>query len=99
MPKQIVWSPLAENDLANILEYLLENWNNKVSNEFIDLTQYTLEQISISPRQYPLIYKKKKIRKCVLTKHNTIFYRDTANQIDVLRIFDTRQNPHNLTFK
>lgn len=61
MPKQIVWSPLAENDLANILEFLFENWNDKVTNEFIVLTQNALEQISISPRQFPLIYKKKKM--------------------------------------
>jgi len=30
MPKEIIWSPLAEDDLGNILEYLSENWNQKV---------------------------------------------------------------------
>jgi len=72
MPKPIVWSPSSENDFGNILEYLNENWNNKVANQFIDLTERILIQISINPKQFPLIYKKQKIRKCVLTKHNTI---------------------------
>jgi plasmid stabilization system protein ParE len=99
MSKQIVWSPLSEGDFAKILEYLNENWDEKVANQFIDLTENILDQISINPRQFPVIYKKEKIRKCVLTKHNTMFYRDSKTQIDILRIFDTRQDPNTLTFK
>jgi len=99
MPKPIVWSPSSENDFGNILEYLNENWNSKVANQFIDLTERILTQISINPKQFPLIYKKQKIRKCVLTKHNTMFYRDSSSQIDILRIYDTRQDPDSLTFK
>jgi plasmid stabilization system protein ParE len=99
MPKKIVWSPLSENDFAMILEYLNENWNEKVTNQFIDLTENILDQISINPRQFPIIYKKEKIRKCVLIKHNTMFYRDSKSQVEVLRIYDTRQDPDTLTFK
>ena len=99
MTKQIVWSPLAENDFANILAYLYENWDNKVTNHFIDLTENLIRQIAINPAQFPLIHKKRKIRKCVLTKHNTIFYRTGKTHVDILRIYDTRQDPDNLTFK
>jgi plasmid stabilization system protein ParE len=99
MYKQIVWSPSAESDFANILEYLQENWEERVTNQFIDLTEDILVQISINPRQCPLIHKKEKIRKCVLTKHNTLFYRDNNSQVDILRIYDTRQDPNTLTFK
>ena len=55
MSKQIVWSPSAESDFANILKYLQENWEERVANQFIDLTEDILEQISINPRQFPLI--------------------------------------------
>lgn len=99
MPKQIVWSPLAEQDFENILEYLAENWDNSVTNQLIDLTEEVMGQISNNPRQYPLIFKKEKIRKCVLTKHNTLFYRDNKSQVDILRVYDTRQDPKTLTFK
>lgn len=99
MPKQIVWSPLAEQDFENILEYLAENWDNSVTNQLIDLTEEIVGQISNNPRQYPLIFKKEKIRKCVLTKHNTLFYRDNKSQVDILRVYDTRQDPKTLTFK
>jgi len=96
--KEIIWSPLAESDFANILEYLHHHWNGKVVNEFIDLTENTLTQISINPKQFPLIHKRKRIRKCVLTRHNTIFYRAGKAQVDILRIYDTRQDPDSLIF-
>ena len=73
MHRQVVWSPSAERDFANILEYLNKNWDEKVTNNFIDLTEELIGQISNNPRQFPVIYKKEKIRKCVLTKHNTLF--------------------------
>jgi len=99
MSKQIVWSPLSENDFPNILDYLNKNWGEKVAFQFIELTESFLTQISINPRQFPVIYKKKKVRKCVLTKHNTLYYRDSKTHIDILRIYDTRQDPDILTFK
>ena len=99
MSKQIVWAPLSESDFAKILEYLNDNWDEKVANQFIDLTENTLAQISINPKQFPVIYKKEKIRKCVLTKHNSMFYRDSKTHVEILRIFDTRQDPNTLTFK
>ena len=94
-----MWSPSAERDFANILEYLNENWDEIVANQFIDMTEEILEQISINPRQFPVISKKEKIRKCVLTKHNSFFFRDTKSQIEILRIYDTRQDPDKLTLK
>ena len=99
MPKPIVWSPLSENDLANILDYLDKNWGKKVSSNFIELTETLLNQISFNPKQFPIFYKRKKVRKCVLTKHNTLYYRDGKINIEILRIYDTRQDPDTLKFK
>ena len=98
MPKQIIWASLAENDFAAILDYLDKNWDSKVALNFIDLTKNIIEQISISPKQYPVIFKNKRIRKYVLTKHNSLFYRESKVQIEILRIYDTRQDPESLTF-
>jgi len=98
MPKRINWSPLAENDLSNILNYIGHNWGQKVSSNFIDLTEIFINQISINPKQFPFINKRKGIRKCVLTKHNTLFYRDKRSVVEILRIYDTRQDPNTLTF-
>ena len=99
MHKTIIWSPLSEKDFALILDYLDKNWGSKVALNFIELTENSLNQISLNPRQFPLFYKRKRIRKCVLTKHNSLFYRDGKTNIEILRIYDTRQDPNTLTFK
>ena len=96
MFKPVVWPPLSESDFAGILEYLNANWGEKVVNKFIDITESIIKQIVVNPRQFPVIHNKKKIRRCVLTKHNTMFYQNSKQQIDILRIFDTRQNPNTL---
>ena len=98
MPKQIIWSPLSENDFVSILEYLQKNWDSKVVEGFIEITFSSVSQISINPKQFPMIYKNKKIRKCVLTKHNTLFYRDRKDCVNILRIYDNRQDPKKLLF-
>ena len=85
MLKPIIWSPLSENDFENILDYLDKKWGNKVASNFIELTENTLNQIAINPRQFPIVYKRKKIRKCVLTKHNSLFYRDGKTKTEIRR--------------
>ena len=99
MSKEIIWAPLAVNDFAGILDFVSKNWDNKVANQFIEIAEDAIDQISGNPRQFPLIYRKAKIRRCVLTKHNSLFYREFKTQIDILRIFDTRQDPDTITFK
>jgi len=98
MHRKLIWSPLAENDFTNILEYLQLNWENKVLENFIEITDRMIRQIVLNPKQFPIINKKYKVRKCVLTKHNTLFYKISLQSIHILRIYDTRQDPRKLKF-
>ena len=98
MHREILWSPLAEKDLGNILEYLTENWDQKVIIRFFNKIDLAVSQISKVPNQYPIINKKLKVRKCVVTKQNTLFYREIEKRIEVLRLYDTRQDPKKLRF-
>lgn len=70
-----------------------------VDNQFINITEQSINQIAKNPKQYPLINRKLRIRKVVLTKHNSLFYRESKNHIDILRNYDTRQDPYKLKFK
>ena len=98
MSKVIAWSSFAEEDLDIIIEYLLKNWNNQVALQFVDLVEYLTTQIAFQPKMYPIINKKLKVRKCVLTKHNSLYYRENKERIEILRIYDNRQNPRKLKF-
>ncbi len=98
MSKKVLWSPLAESDFRFSLFYLESNWNNAVVNQYLNKIDHLVNQITTNPEQFPLVNNKKKIRKCVVTKHNTIFYREKNDVIEILRIFDTRQNPTKLIY-
>jgi len=99
MPKQIIWSPLAATDFENVLDYLNENWNEQVVLKFINEIEIIVSTIAKEPKQFPLVNKKLKVRKCVVTKHNTLFYKESKDIIAILCVFDTRQNPNKLKLK
>ncbi len=94
MAKKILWSPAAEEDLENILTYLLEKWPDSVAAKFLNKVDNVVLLISEEPKLFPIINKKLKVRKCVLTRQNTIFYRELKNEVNIIRLFDTRQNPN-----
>lgn len=98
MSRIVLWSPFAESDLDEILEYLLENWSNQVILDYVDLVDSLIAQIRDQPKLYPIINKKLKVRKCVLTKQNSLYYRENLERIEILRIYDNRKNPKKLKF-
>lgn len=98
MLKPIKWSSFADNDFAIILEYLHNKWDTTVVSNFITEVDYCIMLIQKNPKQFPIFNKDLRIRKCVITKHNTLFFRETSTLIEILRLYDTRQNPLTLRF-
>jgi len=96
MTKKIIWSPQSEEDFKNILDYLASEWDANVAIKFIDLVDALLIQIANNPRQFPLIHKNYNVRKCVITKHNTLYYRNRRRHIELLRVYDNRQDPEKI---
>ncbi len=96
MYKPIKWSSFADDDLTKVLAYLEFHWNNVVCIKFIDKLDLCINLIQKSPNQFPFINTELQIRKCVITKQNTLYYRETATRIEILRLYDTRQNPDSL---
>jgi plasmid stabilization system protein ParE len=98
MPKEIIWSRFAEEDLIHVIDYLLIRWSKKIADDFIDLLEEFTNQISRNPKCYPIINKKKRVHKCVVTKHNSLYYHEVDNIVEIIRLFDNRQNPKKLRF-
>lgn len=94
---KVFLSPQAQSKLEKLNEYLLENWNSKIRNEFIEKLTAKFKQISYFPQSCVQSEKYKGLYKCVLTKQTTFYYRITEkNEIEIITFFDTRQNPDNL---
>ncbi|MBU0697209.1 MAG: type II toxin-antitoxin system RelE/ParE family toxin [Bacteroidetes bacterium] len=98
MVDELIWSPESEEDFLNILNYLISDWNVKIASDFVKDIEYHIEKIHNNPQSYPIIYKQEQVRKCVVTKHNSLVYNLLDNKIFILRVFDTRQNPNKLKF-
>ena len=71
---KIETSERADRDFENIINYLEENWSEKVAFEFAEKLNEVKGIIQKMPYLYPYISKRKKVRRCVITKHNTIYY-------------------------
>ncbi|MFC0878787.1 type II toxin-antitoxin system RelE/ParE family toxin [Saccharicrinis sp. FJH2] len=98
MTKEIIWSPAAENDFEKILKYLEFKWSNRIARRFINKVDDSIDLIVEDPKIFPLINEELQIRKSVITKQNTLFYRVTNSSIEIVRLFDTRQDPNKLEF-
>ena len=57
-----------------------------------------MKQISIQPQSCPESSEFKGLYKCVVTKQTTFYYRISTElkEVEVITIFDTRQNPEKL---
>lgn len=82
--------------LDTLLAHLEKAWSIKVKREFVQKLDQSLQQIQQFPDSFPESKKIKGLRKCVVTKQTTIFYRFSEATIDVVTIFDNRQNPKSL---
>jgi plasmid stabilization system protein ParE len=90
---KIIWTSKALTDLKNIVNYLEENWTVKEIQKFARLLDLQLNRLIIHPFLSPESNKYKKIRKSVLTRQISIYYRVINNQIQIISLFDNRQNP------
>jgi plasmid stabilization system protein ParE len=91
--RKIVLSKTAKNNLTHLLDYLESNWPKKVKNDFIKKLDISLLRISHYPHSCPESTEVKGLFKCVVTKQNTLLYRINSSEIEVVTIFDSRQDP------
>jgi len=96
MSRKVIISKTAEKKLSSLFEYLLENWSAKVKSNFIKKLDHNIDLIRSEPETFPESQKDPGLRKCVITKQTTLYYRFDTKQIKIVTIFDTRQNPNTL---
>jgi len=93
MSRKVIISQIAEKRLESLFEYLLEKWSYKVKSEFIKKLDKNIQSIKDQPDCFPESQKESGIRRCVITKHTTLYYEFNDNEIHILTLFDTRQDP------
>ena len=67
-------------------------WSENIKTTFIKKLDKCLNILKETPEIFPESIKNKGLRKCVITKHNILFYRFNKKQVKIVTIFDTRQD-------
>jgi len=93
---KIVWTNKALANLDNIIQYLTDNWTEKEISKFFRKLDHRIYLISQRPLLYPLTNSRKNVRRSVLTSQITIYYRTNKQAVEILTLFDNRQNPSKL---
>lgn len=94
--RSILLSKTAAAKLEILLNYLEEEWSDRVKQNFIAKLDNSLKQIS----KYPLSFEKSKLKpelhRCLVTKQTTLYYKFDTKRIFVVTLFDNRMNPNKL---
>lgn len=88
------WSDEAERKLNDVLLYLTEQWSEKDAFKFLLKTERVVSLILKRPQIYPIF--KNDIRKAVVTKQITLYYKVKGKSLLIITLFDNRQNPKKL---
>ena len=95
---KIIWSPRARITFLNILNYLNKEWGKNSVQNFISEVTDILMNVSINPEMFISAKKNKYIRKGIISKHISLYYRikPRKNEIELLTFWDNRQDPRKL---
>lgn len=95
---KILWTENAISELNCTYEYLHNNFSEKeLSRLSLEIEKF-IELISNSPN----LFQKsdfKNVRRVIILKHNTMYYRENENTIEILSFFSNRQNPQKILFE
>ena len=90
---KIFWTDFALSELEKTIEYLEENWTERELRNLAIEIEETLNLISHNPNLFQKSDIKKEIRRVVVAKHNTLYYRINNNSIEIISFFSNRQSP------
>ena len=94
MSRPIEWSPRAESEYFDHLEYLIQEWGQKIAQNFERRIREVLNHIVQRPRMYPATGRRKNVRRCVVSKQVSLYFRIRKDKIEIVTIFDTRRDPN-----
>ena len=98
MALEILWTKQADRKFDKIIEYLLHEWNQKVTASFVKKVYDTLDTLAEFPEIGTIEYREKGIRGFTKAKQINVFYKVNDNKLIILNFFDNRQSPEKKRF-
>ena len=95
MALKIQWTKRAAESFDKIVNSIEENWSENSAKTFVKKTDKLIEQIAENPDICPQI-EGKNVKRGVITKQTSLFYRVMKDVIRLITFWDNRRNPKRL---
>lgn len=93
---KILWTKHALTELNETISYLEANWSEKEIKKLFLQLEKTLQLIAFNPFLFQESKKKSGVRRAVILKLNSLFYRVKDNKIEILSFFANRKKASKL---
>jgi plasmid stabilization system protein ParE len=93
MPLQIRYSQRARSEYKELLTYVILNFGIQKATEIDAVFEKLIHQISENPKMYSLFDEHKNIRKCVISKQTSLYYRISGKYIELVSFRGNLMNP------
>lgn len=91
----LLWTDNAKSELSEIINYIATEWNEVVVRKFAKKLETALKSMLTMPTAFPESSVKKNIRRKVISKQTSIYYKILNDEIVILSIFDNRRDNTN----
>jgi len=92
----VFWSDEAVKNKESISRYIQKHWSEREVQIFFRKLEERITLISQYPTLFPKLEIHDKVRRSVLNKQSSIYYKFENDIVELLYIFDNRQNPDKL---
>ncbi len=82
--------------MKNIFDYLELKFSEKDIKKFAKKLDKQLEILKRTPETFMFSNDSKQVRRTIVAKLTSIYYRIEENEVKIISIFDNRQNPEKL---
>ena len=93
---KLIWSDEALNGLKEIISYLENRFSEKDVKKFVQKFDKQLEFIKSNPESFSFSPKSKTVRRTIVARLTSIYFRVDGDVINLVTIYDNRKNPDNL---
>lgn len=98
MPLQIRYSQRAKSEYKELLAYIILNFGIQKATDTDAVFEKLIHQISENPKMYSLFDEHKNIRKCVISKQTSLYYRISGKYIELVSFRGNLMNPVKTNF-
>ncbi len=97
--REIIWSLQAQTDFIESIDFIQALWNEQIAQRFIEAVQHKINLVERFPLMGSEVKFPKRCRKLFIRPYHVLFYRVSPEKIEIVRLFDGRQNPRKLKDK